>query len=141
MPDHPDDQLQKLVSRLDQLERILQSQVQRIHALEIRLSLTSAGLPVEPPPVPVLERPQDLQDTGSEVLATPSYPTDSDTAAASVSSPRESLESKIGGNLLNKIGMVAIILGVGYFLKYAIDNEWIGEMGRVVIGILTGLGF
>lgn len=37
--------------------------------------------------------------------------------------------------------MVAIILGMAYFLKYAIDNEWIGEMGRVILGILTGVGF
>jgi uncharacterized membrane protein len=37
--------------------------------------------------------------------------------------------------------MAAIILGMAYFLKYAIDNEWIGEAGRVMIGVLTGLGF
>ena len=37
--------------------------------------------------------------------------------------------------------MAAIILGMAYFLKYAIDNEWIGEAGRVMVGVLTGLGF
>jgi uncharacterized membrane protein len=42
---------------------------------------------------------------------------------------------------LNKIGVVAIVLGLGYFLKYAIDSQWVGERGRVVLGILTGLGF
>jgi uncharacterized membrane protein len=53
----------------------------------------------------------------------------------------ESLESRIGGNWLNKIGMVAVVLGVVYFLKYAIDNRWIGEMGRVMLGLLAGVGF
>lgn len=53
----------------------------------------------------------------------------------------ESLESRIGGNWLNKIGMVAVVLGVIYFLKYAIDNRWIGEMGRVMLGLLAGVGF
>ena len=53
----------------------------------------------------------------------------------------ESLESTIGGNVLNKIGMVAILLGMSYFLKYAIENQWIGEAGRVIIGILAGLSF
>src|SRR5262249_3109931 len=53
----------------------------------------------------------------------------------------ESLESKIGGNVLNKVGMAAIILGMAYFLKYAIDNDWIGEAGRVMIGVLAGLAF
>jgi uncharacterized membrane protein len=53
---------------------------------------------------------------------------------------REDLESRIGGNWFNKIGVVAIAIGIAFFLKYAIDNE-IGPMGRVSIGILIGLGF
>ncbi len=39
---------------------------------------------------------------------------------------------------LTKVGALALILGVGFFLKYAIDQGWIGIAGRVVIGLLIG---
>jgi uncharacterized membrane protein len=48
------------------------------------------------------------------------------------------LEKFIGENLANKIGITITVLGVGFFVKYAIDQEWIGEIGRVFIGILCG---
>ena len=48
------------------------------------------------------------------------------------------LETLIGGRWLNRIGIVAIIGAVTFFLKYAFDNNWIGASGRVGIGVLLG---
>jgi uncharacterized membrane protein len=48
------------------------------------------------------------------------------------------LEKFIGENLANKIGIAILVLGIGFFVKYAIDQEWIGIYGRVFIGILCG---
>ena len=48
------------------------------------------------------------------------------------------IEKFIGENLANKIGIGILVLGIGFFVKYAIDQEWINEMGRVFIGILCG---
>jgi uncharacterized membrane protein len=147
MVTNSDDQLKQLASRLDQIERILQSQIQRIHAVESRLG----------PPVPVASSvpptaPEPPALAVNDVLPMPSLADENPVGVAQGSSSestgrpipeafQESLESKIGGNLLNKVGMAAIILGMAYFLKYAIDNEWIGEAGRVMVGVLTGLGF
>ena len=44
-----------------------------------------------------------------------------------------------GGNWLARIGIVALVIGAGFFLKLAFDNDWIGETGRVVLGIVGGL--
>lgn len=41
-------------------------------------------------------------------------------------------------NLLSKIGIVTLVLGIAFFVKYAIDKDWINEVGRVGIGIATG---
>lgn len=51
------------------------------------------------------------------------------------------LESRIGGNWFNRIGVLAIFLGVAFFLKYAVDNEWIGPGSRVLIGVAIGILF
>lgn len=48
------------------------------------------------------------------------------------------LEKFIGENLANKIGIGVLVLGIGFFVKYAIDQNWINEIGRVFIGILCG---
>src|SRR5258708_6881210 len=53
---------------------------------------------------------------------------------------RPDLESRIGPVWLNRIGIVAVLFGVAYFLKYAFDNNWIGAGGRVAIGMLAGIG-
>ena len=53
--------------------------------------------------------------------------------------PSESIiEKLLGGNLLAKIGIVTLVLGIGFFVKYAIDQGWINEIGRVAIGLLIG---
>ncbi|MFT4600841.1 MAG: putative membrane protein [Arenicella sp.] len=51
--------------------------------------------------------------------------------------PRD-YEKLIGENWLNKIGIAILVIGIGFFVKYAIDQDWIGEVGRVGIGLGTG---
>lgn len=55
--------------------------------------------------------------------------------------PRESWEQRIGGTWLNRLGVVAVLFGLAFFLKYAFDNNWINELGRVVMGYLAGALF
>jgi uncharacterized membrane protein len=48
------------------------------------------------------------------------------------------LEKFVGENLVNKIGIAVLVLGIAFFVKYAIDQDWIKESGRVIIGIGCG---
>ncbi len=48
------------------------------------------------------------------------------------------LEKFIGENLINKIGILILVLGIGYFVSYSIDKGWIPTPARVGIGILSG---
>ncbi|MBF03317.1 MAG: hypothetical protein CMP76_08480 [Flavobacterium sp.] len=48
------------------------------------------------------------------------------------------LEKFIGENLINKIGILILVLGISFFVKFAIDKDWINEPARVGIGILAG---
>ncbi len=52
---------------------------------------------------------------------------------------RDDLEGKIGKLWLNRIGIVAFLAAVAYFIKYAFDSGWIGPGGRVTIGLITGI--
>jgi uncharacterized membrane protein len=48
------------------------------------------------------------------------------------------LEKFIGENLINKLGILILVLGISFFVKFAIDKDWITEPARVGIGILSG---
>lgn len=48
------------------------------------------------------------------------------------------LEKFIGENILSKVAITILVLGVAFFVKFAIDNNWINEIARTGIGILCG---
>ncbi len=62
------------------------------------------------------------------------------TAPAAPARLREqrSLESRVGSQWFNRIGIVAMLIGVAWFLKFAFDNHWVGPAGRVLIGLVSG---
>ena len=49
-----------------------------------------------------------------------------------------SLENRVGSQWFNRIGIIAVLIGVAWFLKFAFDNHWVGPAGRVLIGLLSG---
>jgi len=50
------------------------------------------------------------------------------------------IEKFIGENLINKIGIAVLIIGVGIGTKYAIDNDLISPLVRIILGYLVGFG-
>lgn len=47
-------------------------------------------------------------------------------------------EQALGRNWFAIIGAVALVLGLGFFLKLSFDNNWIGDTGRIALGIVVG---
>jgi len=41
---------------------------------------------------------------------------------------------------LMKLGALFVLMAIVWFVRYAIVNNWIGEMGRVAMGIIVGAG-
>ncbi len=54
---------------------------------------------------------------------------------------KKKLEELIGERWLSWVGISILLFGAVFFLKYAFENRWIGELGRVAIGMVAGLGF
>jgi uncharacterized membrane protein len=48
-------------------------------------------------------------------------------------------EAVLGRNWFAIIGGIALALGAAFFLRLAFDNDWIGETGRIILGLVTGL--
>ena len=54
-------------------------------------------------------------------------------------SKTDTLEQRIGTRWVLIAGVITVIVGVGFFLKYAYDNDIVGPLGRVVITTVSGL--
>ncbi|MBL7939730.1 MAG: DUF2339 domain-containing protein [Flavobacteriales bacterium] len=48
------------------------------------------------------------------------------------------LEKFIGENLINKIGIAVLVLGLGLLMQYAIGKDMISETGQILIGLASG---
>ncbi|CAN5497865.1 hypothetical protein BH10ACI2_BH10ACI2_25890 [soil metagenome] len=116
--------------------------------------------PVPPPPTPPIrpETPRPQWPTGESSRYVPppaaaakvekpyihSSPKTESAFAKQVSDYKESaqsdLEKFIGENLISKIGIIVLVLGVGIGAKYAIDNGWISPLMRIVFGYVMGFG-
>lgn len=92
--------------------------------------------PLSPVGVPVAAQAREL--TFATGLGEEAKPAESISGAAQ---QPHSLESRIGSQLFNRVGILAVLVGMAWFLKLAIDNHWIGPLGRVLIGLIVGVGF
>jgi uncharacterized membrane protein len=124
--------------------------LQRIKNLEDQISKLRQELPRVPsaPPAPPAAPTAAATPAAPERVVTPEGPAVPQPvpAARQPASPpgpgfferHPDLEKFIGENLVSKIGIAILVLAIGFFVKYAIDNDWIGPVGRVGIGLFFG---
>ncbi|SDS81026.1 Predicted membrane protein [Mucilaginibacter mallensis] len=106
------------------------------------VSEKAPDIPLPPPPKakePEIERHIEvINDPFSNIRKTPKPEPVIEEPRLSFFERYPDLEKFIGENLINKIGIAILVLAIGFFVKYAIDNNWVGPAGRVGIGILCG---
>ena len=108
--------LAALSARVETLEREL-AELRRQPAARLRQSA--------PPP------PRPAPPAGAEKLPASNLATHPPKANGS-------LENRIGSQLFSRIGIVALLIATTLFLKRAIDNHWIGPLGRILAGLIAG---
>jgi len=77
-----------------------------------------------PPPLPAYIPPAQATDSG---------------ARAQEASFETSLETTFGLTWLNRVAAVTLVMGVAFFFKLAVDNQWIGPGMRVALGIAAAM--
>jgi uncharacterized membrane protein len=130
------------VHRLEQSARI-EPQVSGTQAAATSPPPPITRAPAEQPPITVSREDAERRGVSPPPPPMPHIPPKPNVAAPKFAQATqrssESLEGTIGKLWLNRIGIVAILIGVAYFLKYAFDSGWIGPGGRVAIGVIAGI--
>jgi uncharacterized membrane protein len=125
-----------------QIARLTQ-RVYRLEELLRRHGLVTEQIIEQPAPAPIPAATQTAP--APQPSPAPAQPPPSPIAPPAFltqqpQAPDRSLESRIGSQWFNRIGILAVLIGMAWFLKFAIDNHWIGPAGRVLIGIVAGAG-
>jgi len=109
----------------------------RVLENDIPLSFPEVERPViiTPPPMHVVAPVQE-QPAEAIPLAPPQAPPPPPRPSFLERNP--DLEKFIGENLMNKIGIAVLVLGLGLLLRYAIGHGFIGETAQTLIGIASG---
>jgi len=125
----------------------------RVAQLEAAVRLPREQRPIQHTPIPPIQQPSEIQPgpitPGPEPAPPPPQVTTPPVSAPVYTRPHidaQKLESMIGRRWVGWAAVALILFAAAFFLKYAFDNRWIGELGRVSIGvaagvILTVLGF
>jgi len=120
----------------------------RVYQLEKKVAelqkLLAASAPAPSSPAPATPETPQLHPPAPGVSPQPAPPTlpprpppSPPNISKQPSAP--DLEALIGGRWFNRIGIIALLFAISYFLKLAFDNNWIGPAGRVAIGIFLGV--
>jgi uncharacterized membrane protein len=141
-PDHSqsiEEQVVELRQRVQQLEHALLSHgiLQPPHA-PVQPSAEQVVSAPPPPPPPMPEQvyaPPPASHLDAARLFVSQYQ-----RSGAMPGDGRSLESQIGSQWFNRVGILAVLIGMAWFLKFAIDNHWIGPLGRVLIGLIVGAG-
>lgn len=123
---------------MDEVLRKLQEIEQRLTRLEARAEAPATLQPSTPPVKPWAELPLPTPPAwrvGATLTETPPV------VGMPAGQGASHIESYIGRWLLGIIGVVAVLFGVSFFLKYAFENNLIGETGRVLLGLGGGVLF
>ena len=96
---------------------------------------SSSKLPTKPIPAVSEFRPTELRVVDEK----PSFSKPKQ-KAKSFMERNPDLEKFIGENLLSKIGIVIFVIGMGFLVKLGIDNNYITEGMRVMLGVIIGGG-
>lgn len=152
--------------RLDKISEAIVFLTEKVSSMEQRINKEermkkTPRMPIDVPPAPRYETPRhEAQEKNQDVFIKPEIPfnapkaefaksddkepsfipeADSRSNAGNEEIKGESLETEIGLKWLGRIGILALVVGIAFFMKYAFDNDWISEAVRAAIGILSGM--
>lgn len=86
------------------------------------------------------ETPETIEKPVEEEQEEPAMAMEEEEEIEEYATSETNFEKYIGENLFGKIGILIFIIGIGFFVKYAIDQNWINETARTLMGYAVGAG-
>jgi uncharacterized membrane protein len=119
-------QLDQLQGQLDAFATLVQTTLTQMHPTPPLASALpgAAAVPGAPSPIPP-ESPPEAPPPAMDPQPVVS----------------KGAELQFGQHWLLIAGIAITVLGIGFFLKYAFDQNWVGPGGRIILGYLAAVAF
>lgn len=113
-----------------------------IHNEDIRPSTVEIPIQETEDKTPEVEEetPETIEEPVEEEQEEPAMAMEEEEEIEEYATSETNFEKYIGENLFGKIGILIFIIGIGFFVKYAIDQNWINETARTLMGYAVGAG-
>jgi len=146
--------------RTIQLQREIDRLRNRLEAFEREWAANARPTPFAEPPAQTATPPSTASSVAVETplaqpetstpIAIPPPPTTAPAWAVEPSAPeftppeapasRElDLEERIGGRWFQHVGLIVLLLGIAFFLRYAFEHAWLSPAVRVGLGLVSGV--
>ncbi|HEY4788452.1 MAG TPA: DUF2339 domain-containing protein [Bacteroidales bacterium] len=121
----------------------LKIEIERLKSMEVKPADKPVVEKETPLSAPQFEVKQEKETAPVQTFQTQktenrsAYPTQKAPATPKIKSD---IEKFIGENLINKIGIVILVIGVSIGAKYSIEHNLISPLTRIILGYLFGIG-
>jgi uncharacterized membrane protein len=123
--------IESVLSKVGEYEKLLEADLQKAPGSPA----PGKKMPAEPAPA-AADPARETVPVASGVFSVP---------GSSTEEPRRKdssdLEIRLGQKWLLIAGLLTMVFGVGYFLKYSFEQGWVGPAGRVAMAYLWGIVF
>ncbi|MGC4022793.1 MAG: DUF2339 domain-containing protein [Cyclobacteriaceae bacterium] len=134
-------QIEELLKKIDQLSKRQEELQNDLKELRLSAFLLKSAMPVENK---TASEVVTLEIVESKIIKQEKpvveiIEVQLKTEKPSLPKEKTPLEEFIGTNLLNKIGVIILVLGISYGVKYSIDHNLINPITRIVLGYVASI--
>ncbi len=122
-----DDKLNRLIQLQEENNRQIAGLRRELNQLKHKTSNTSQ-----------LSAKEEFHESNAEIKVPLSEESKYQEDKTPVIQQKRNVEEFIGGNIINKIGILILLLGIAIFANYAIENEWINRTTRIILSYISG---
>lgn len=143
------EEFEQLSHRVTALETVTRETVAHLRRLE---EASAVPRPIHEKPLPEVvssgddiprsratEPPGPMTPVAPKPPPSPSPVAPSNRANPAPPAPSLRWEERIGRQWADKVGALLVLLGVGFFVKFAFDQGWINPTMRIGLGVLLGM--
>ena len=123
--------IERVLSKIGEYEKLLEADLRSAPGSAV----PGRKMPAEPATT-VAETTRETAPVASGVTSAPGSITEEQDRKVT-----SDLEIRLGQKWLLIAGLLTMVFGVGYFLKYSFEQGWVGPAGRVAMAYLWGIVF
>lgn len=132
--------LHEKIEKLARQQTLFQQEIQKLQneIFELRASEESKVRPQTEQPAEKITT-KAISETEGRPTKVESILNDLNKKTAAVKKEKSPVEEFIGTNLLNKVGIAVLVIGIAFGAKYSIEHQLLSPLTRIILGYLAGI--